>query len=222
MKYTRHLLAIAAMIFGLIAPIGIAVAQAVAPPQSESFPQTYGEWGARWWQYVFGIPADENPISDTTGKQCHVGQWGPVFFLAGANGGTFTRSCDVAEGVGLFLPIINIGWAIPDDGDTPKDIVKVCSDAIDKVDLKSLFLIIDHKTVQNLEKFRASQSFSFTGAVPNVDAVGGCTFTDPHCYEGFRNTAFQDGYWAMLRPLSVGQHVFRLGGRCRVSASNLT
>jgi hypothetical protein len=108
MRCTTYPFAIAAIIAGLATPIQMAVAQAVAPPQSESFAQTYGEWGARWWQYVFGIPADQNPISDTTGKFCHVGQWGPVFFLAGANGGTVTRSCDVPEGLGLFLPIINI------------------------------------------------------------------------------------------------------------------
>lgn len=27
----------------------------IIPPYSELFPLTYGEWGARWWQYVMGI-----------------------------------------------------------------------------------------------------------------------------------------------------------------------
>jgi hypothetical protein len=187
--------------------------QAVVPPQSESFPLTYGEWGARWWQYVFGIPEGENPLTDDpTGALCHLGQWGPVFFLVGTNtSGPITRSCDVPADTGLFFPIINIACAIPDDGNTRAAIVDACSPSIDAVDTKSLFVTIDGKSVQNLQKFRASEFFSFTGAVPG-SAVNNCTGDPPHCYEGFRNTAFQDGYWAMLRPLSLGKHVVHFGG----------
>ena len=28
---------------------------------------TYGEWSARWWQWVFAIEHDINPLLDTTG-----------------------------------------------------------------------------------------------------------------------------------------------------------
>jgi hypothetical protein len=195
-------------------------AQAVVPPQSESFPLTYGEWGARWWQYVFGIPEGENPLTDDpTGALCHLGQWGPVFFLMGTNSSApVTRSCDVPADTGLFFPIINIACAIPDDGTTRAEIVAACSPSIDAVDTKSLFVTVDRKTVtidgntvQNFKKFRASEFFSFTGAVPG-SAVNSCTGDPPHCYEGFRDTAFQDGYWAMLQPLSRGKHVVHFGG----------
>jgi hypothetical protein len=188
-----------------------AQAQAVVPPQSESFPLTYGEWGARWWQYVYGIPADQNPLSDSTGSKCHVGQWGPVFFLVGTAGGEpVKRSCDVPAGMGLFFPIINASCAVPEDGNTAADISKACSDFIDLVDRKSLSLTIDGKSVENLNKFRASEFFSFTGAIPGVSATTGCG--TPPCYEGFRAIAFTDGYWAMLRPLQPGPHKVRFQG----------
>jgi hypothetical protein len=192
----------------------------VVPPQSESFPQTYGEWSAQWWQYVLGIPdnptPNENPLTDPTGAQCPVGQWGPVFFLVGTAGplpGTAIRNkCEVPAEVGLFFPIINISCAVPEDGDSPQAIREFCSGIIDLVDPKSLSVTIDGKSVPNLKNFRASEFFSFTGAVPGVFEVTGCNLTPPPCYEGFRNTAFSDGYWVMLNPLPRGHHKIRFQG----------
>jgi hypothetical protein len=191
----------------------------VVSPYKESFPLTYGEWGARWWQYVIGIPACSdgspapcsspaqilNPLLDPTGAKCQVGQWGPVFFLAGtATPAPVTRSCDVPGGTGLFFPIINIFCAVPEDGDTT-NFTNICKAAIDGVDPKSLLVTIDGKKVQNLYRyFRASEFFAFTGVGGNVDEPNGCG--TPPCYVGFREPAYSDGYWVMLTPLSPGQH----------------
>jgi hypothetical protein len=185
-----------------------AYAQAVVPPQSEAFPQTYGEWAGRWVQYVYGLPAGQSPLDDATGAQCQFGQSGPVFFLVGTGGGSLTRSlCKVPADAGLFFPIVDIFCAVPDDGATRAEVITACStDIIDKVDLKSLALEIDKKSVQNLSKYRASGFFPFTGAVPGSAATSCTGAPFPHCYESFRNDAYADGYWAMLRPLSVGQH----------------
>src|SRR5437868_4347252 len=201
----KSLFTMVAVISGLMAPVQTSFAQVVVPPTAESFPQTYGEWAGRWSQYTIGIPADTNPIADLTGARCQLGQWGPVFFLVGTGGGRATRSCDVPADVGLFFPIIEILCAIPDDGNTPAEIIKACSPAIDAVDRKSLSLTIDSKSVQNLTDNRASQFFSFTGAIPGFAATS-CTGVPNHCYEGFRNIGFTDGYWAMLNPLQPGQH----------------
>jgi hypothetical protein len=109
MKRTKCLLAIVGIVCGLMTPAQMASADGnetplVVPPQSESFPQTYGEWGGRWSQYTIGIPAGENPIADQSGALCHLGQWGPVFFLVGTGGGSATRSCDVPADTGIFFP----------------------------------------------------------------------------------------------------------------------
>jgi hypothetical protein len=197
--------------------VSAAHAQAVVPPQAESFPLTYGEWGARWWQYVLGIPLlphpDNNPLFDTTGARCQVGQWGPVFFLVGtATNDPVTRSCDVPAGMGLFFPIINIVCAVPEDGLKPEDISDLCSGLIDHVDLKSLSLTIDGKNVQNLSKFRASEFFSFTGTAHGPFETTGCAPDLHPCYADFHPIAFSDGYWAMLRPLSRGKHTVHFHG----------
>jgi len=47
---------------------------------------------------------------DPTGEFCHVGQSGPVFFLAGNFGGTTVRHCTVPAGKALFFPILNYFW----------------------------------------------------------------------------------------------------------------
>ena len=204
----------AGMALAVIAVFGQspAAAQAIVPPQTTSFPLTYGEWGARWTQWVIGIPATDNPVNDTTGAKCGLGQWGPVFFLVGTTGsGPLTRSCTVPSGVALFFPLITAVCAIPEDGSTPAAIQSVCSGGIiDLVDKSSLRLTIDGRSVQNLTPNRASEFFSFAGAVPGLFETTGCG--TPPCYEGFRATAFTDGYWAMVRSLPAGAHTIHFVG----------
>ena len=53
----------------------------VLPPHP--FGVTYGEWTARWWEFMVSIPAPNNPILDTTGADCGIAQAGPVWFLEG-------------------------------------------------------------------------------------------------------------------------------------------
>lgn len=226
-------LAISAVIACLMMPAYPVLGDAnkiVVPPQSESFAQTYGEWGAQWWQFVLGIPACANgdpapctnpaealnPLLDTTGAKCQVGQWGPVFFLVGTTDGIFpglgsaTRSCEVPADAALFFPINNISCAVPEDGNTYKEIKDLCSSAIDQLDVKSLTLTIDGDNVKISNKYRASQRFSFTG--PESGVYETCCCTTPPCYVGFRDTAFSDGYWAMLNPLRPGKHTIHFGG----------
>jgi hypothetical protein len=93
------------------------------------------------------------------------------------------------------------------------EVIKACStDIIDKVNLNSLFVIIDGNNVPNLKTFRASEFFSFTGAIPGF-AANNCTGVPGHCYEGFHdNTGYTDGYWIMLNPLPPGNHTIHFGG----------
>src|SRR4051794_17720282 len=63
---------------------------------------TQGEWSAKWWQWVLELPADKNPLTESTGERCANGQGGPVWFLGGVwDLGTdqTTRSCTIPSGV---------------------------------------------------------------------------------------------------------------------------
>ena len=102
MNVKTRLLGTAAMVLGALATPAFA-----ADDTSESF----RDLSAQWWQWALSIPAAINPVSDTTGANCMVGQRGPVWFLAGSITGVPTvRTCTVPEGVPLFFPVINTVW----------------------------------------------------------------------------------------------------------------
>ena len=91
---------------GLIVVTTMVLAQnpEVVPLNFNAFGNTYGEWSARWWRWALSIPADQNPLLDTTGANCSEGQGGQIWFLAGVFGGAATHSCTVSGGKALFFP----------------------------------------------------------------------------------------------------------------------
>ena len=96
----RGFIAIAGICLGLMIPINMALAQTGRAPVKQL--------SAEWWQWVLSIPTPENPVLDTTGDKCAVGQHGSVWFLASNSGGTTMRTCSVPEDKLLFFPIITI------------------------------------------------------------------------------------------------------------------
>jgi hypothetical protein len=113
--YTR---AIVHMLFaGLIAGAAIAPPSAHAQDSPTVLGKTIGEWSVEWWKWALAIPTSENPMLDPTGANCHLGQQGPVWFLAGVwGGGTAERSCSVPTGKYIFFSIANVIWI-----QTPED-----------------------------------------------------------------------------------------------------
>src|SRR5215831_19135202 len=72
----------------------------VLPVQSRPYGFTYGEWSARWWQWLFLLPLDNSPLFGTA--DCSVGQSGPVWFLGGSP--SPRPGCTVPAGKALFFP----------------------------------------------------------------------------------------------------------------------
>jgi hypothetical protein len=209
-------LAVAAI---LTVAVNVAAAQAddnqprVFPRDSAPYGNTYGEWTSRWWQWLLSTPADKNPNLDTTGLNCDEGQSGPVWFLAGSFGGSFTRSCTVPAGKALLLPIQNtiFGAGVFDCEPTVPDVL--CdlnalrqSAAANQDDPQKLEAKIDSFRVENLRDFRMqSPAILLTYPDGNVVsllfgvAVPGGTYT-PNV---------SDGYSLFLPPLSKGKHTIR-------------
>jgi hypothetical protein len=46
-------------------PVGNLGNPGVIPPQSKAHGMTYGEWSAKWWQWAYSLPVDQNPFFDT-------------------------------------------------------------------------------------------------------------------------------------------------------------
>jgi hypothetical protein len=71
MRHSRYLFTVVGITFGLLMSIAPAKAggnQEIIPINANAYGNTYGEWSARWWQYMYSIPAKTNPILDTKGK----------------------------------------------------------------------------------------------------------------------------------------------------------
>src|SRR5437763_9789360 len=54
----------------------------VFDPGSKIYGKKYGEWSARWWQWVASIPSGSNPLPVESVENCGVGECGHVWFLA--------------------------------------------------------------------------------------------------------------------------------------------
>lgn len=201
-----------ALSLGLLA--GTAVHATSLPPQfgagtvspdAAPFGMGYGDWAAAWWQYVFAIPADDNPLLDATGGKCAVGQTsGPVFFLVGSFVGPVTRTCTVPRGRALFFPIINFECSTVEDGLAEAGLRQCAGGGGDAFDPRSLKVLLDHRPIQQLDQYRAqSPVFGFTLPPDNIINKPAGT-----------SESVTDGYYVMLRPLSPGNHVVHFEGAC--------
>ena len=175
----------------------------VLPPVAHPFGKTYGEWGARWWQWALGGNADDNPVLDPTGANCGVGQSGRVWFLAGTFGGPAERACTVPIGEALFFPLVNQAFIATEPGETAETAHAAVTAVIDAVDTSSLFATVDGASVSGLASYRApSPTFSVTLAEDNVFGLPA----------GVYGPAAADGFYLMLAPFQRGPHTVHFGG----------
>jgi len=69
----------------------------------------YAELAESWWRWAYRNRDGMRPTQDPTGAQCHVGQAGNVWFLAGTPGtGAVARKCTIPEGRHLFVPVLAV------------------------------------------------------------------------------------------------------------------
>ncbi len=192
----------------------------IFPRDSSPYGNTYGEWTARWWQWLLSIPTNKNPNLDTTGENCDEGQTGPVWFLAGSFGpdfgGAFSRSCTVPAGKALLLPIQNTLWGAgafdcePTVPGVPCNLNALRKFAADNQDdPKTLEAKIDGVRVENLRDFRV-QSPAMVLTYPDGNVIS--LLFSANVPAGTYTPNVTDGYWLILAPLSRGKHTLRVKG----------
>lgn len=207
-RFWRRAGAVTLAVMGLLLAATIPVAHADSPPKvlsldSSPYGNTYGEWSARWWQWVMAIPSATNPNLDSTGANCAVGQAGPVWFLAGTFGDSFTRSCTVPAGKALLLtPLTQLdGAGAVDCEPTAPGLCNLnalralAAEFADNP--RMLEVIVDGHSVRNVGDYRV-QSPVFSITYPE-----GAVFGLP---SGTTTPNLSDGYWLLLAPPSAGPH----------------
>ncbi len=206
-------IAVTGVVVGLMMSGTIRGAQAdeqIIPINTNAYGNTYGEWSARWWQWLLSIPSATNPNLDTTGANCAQKQVGPVFFLAGTFGGSaVTRSCTVPAGKALFFPILNaifgagVGDCEPSNPGVPCNLSDLRVSSIAVLDSVTLTASIDNQSLENLRQQRV-QSPVLTITLP-----AGAIFGLP---AGTFAPNVSDGYWLLFPPLPAGKHTIHFKG----------
>lgn len=197
----------------VVASVGIGAALMLTQLTATAGPGDVDKSGAAWWQWVSSIPVDVNPLLDTSGADCMVGQSGGVWYLAGVSGtGTVTRNCTVPTGIAFFVPVFNFV-----NIDTPN----VCGQGPDRIsvaDLRAaiapfvdgatnLSLTVDNAKVNNLRRIK-SGVFAITFPEDNIFDVP-CSFAGG-LPAGVYSPAVDDGYYGQVNALSPGLHVLHI------------
>lgn len=178
----------------------------VLPPDAEVEGLSLGEWKARWWQWFFSLPEESNPLFDETGERCGYGQFGPVFFLAGAPA-SVERACTVPLGLTILVPVTGAECSTVepppffgrDEAELRSCAVAAMNEALD-TDITAMEVTVDGQAVGDLEPYRVSTSL-FSLVLPPGNLLG---TTEPVA------NSVADGYQVLLAPLPEGDHVITI------------
>jgi hypothetical protein len=169
---------------------------------SKPYGISYGQWAAKWWQWLISTPQPNSPLVDKTGKNCGQNQNAPVWFLAGTEGGAAARTCTIPAGKAILFPIINSECSYSE-----RPTLKTESDLAECAKVQNnpttnLQASVDGLNLQQLDKYRVtSPLFSLTFPTKNIfgSPVG-------------PTQAVADGWYMLLQPLAPGKHELHFSG----------
>lgn len=94
-------------------------ATTIVPAGEDPLGVTYGEWGARWWDWLLSVPAAEGPAST---DNCQANQGGEVFIVPHTDPGTVvTVNCEISPDQWLLLSPGSTVWGF-EEGQTDEEL----------------------------------------------------------------------------------------------------
>ncbi len=172
----------------------------VLPPNSRVQGMTYGEWSVEWWQYVFSLPMDQNPLVGATGAVCAFELNGNVAVVVVDPSSPDPIECEVPAGTMLFLDILSAECSTleaPPFYGGNEDELRACAQGFVLHDLEAT---IDGVAIQNIEAYiHTSPLFEFTLPADNILEVEA----------GLTGQSVSNGAHLMLAPLTPGEHTIR-------------
>jgi len=200
-----------------IAPtmIGFGSAFKTFPGNSSPYGLTYGQWTAKWWNWLVSFPDNQenksltqNPGQDTSGKSCTLGQTGPVWFLAGSTGKLgphIVRTCTIPAGKAILFPVVNYECS---NLENPGSDLKECAVAHEN-DVRDAQATVDGVPLTSSQIQRV-QSPLYNLVLPAKNIFG--VQVNPNV-KSVSTQSVSDGFWVFLPPLTPGSHniVFKAG-----------
>ena len=172
------------------------------PPHSRPYGLGYADWSIRWWQRLYSITRENNPAIDDSGKNCSQMQHGPVWFLAGTvESSTVVRVCSIPIGKATLFPIINSERSTAElQGATDLQLSECVVNDIDQT--TNLDATIDGFRIQDFNRYRILTP-PFNVAICENNFLG---------QKPGSARMVSDGFWILLKPMSVGQHMIHFSG----------
>lgn len=192
------LLAISAAVIGIVSQHRSNKAAAVQRTGS-----TATSLPARWWIWSESVPVKANPIDDTTGADCNLGQPSDVWFLAGTHGGSATRHCTVPSGRPVYLPVLNQICTIG-HGQSVDAALNACSARV------AASATLDGRRLQVIPE-SSGGAFSFDAK------AGSTTGLSPGVHQ-----VVAWGLWVGPTSIPAGSHILSVAGRSGGFATNVT
>ena len=180
----------------------------IIPPTATAHGKTYAEWSAEWWKWLWSVPVDMNPGLDATGESVGVNQSGPVWFLAPDYSGQWERTATIPTGKMLFIDLAGFFLTISmGDGADEAELRANATFFLDAI-VSNVIIEVDGVRLENVEDFRfASPPGLYGYTLPENNMIEWFGYDiDPGYYED----AVSEGYYAMLPPLSAGEHTIFL------------
>jgi len=177
------------------------------------------DFHAQWWRQVGALEKQVNPLFDTTGANCGQNQGGPVWFLHGASGSptppatilSVKRSCRIASGLYLLIPLINfLCDTVPSFSgtkitDTPLSHAKTatCQEKFDSFNVSRFSLLLDNVVILT----EASKSIVNAPTCPfDIFYPANNHYQNRDLVQAGIYKGVAVGFIAMLSPLEDGFH----------------
>lgn len=173
---------------------------------TEGYGHTAEEWGPIWWNWLYSMGPDANPVLDTA--DCNTNQSEDVFFLGPSYAGAASRTCTVPSGMPIFFPMDTLeldnhgpeyNYEAPADylGSLVENFVASASDRA---------LTIDGQTWDAAALAAHDGAYQvFVLTVPDIDPNFLEVLGLPY-WSGDIDPAVCDGVWILLDPLPPGVH----------------
>jgi len=176
----------------------------VQPPGFKLGNRSAVDLSVEWWKWAISSPDEINPVKDTSGVHCGIGQEGSVWFLAGGFGSSkIKRSCLIPSGKYIFFPIVNMAYYPREENNGATCQQAKANAAVNNDTALNLFVEVDGVPVKNPKKYRArtDKCFDMFERIPKAFQP----------FKGYPSAS--DGYWILLKPLQSGRHTIKFSGK---------